>query len=203
MTPFADPAVMQFAEILLPIGTFAETSGSYVNCEGRWQSCTGAIAPVGEARPGWKILRVLGNVLNLPGFDYNSSDEVRAEVARHGVTPANKLRPWMLNAPPILEEGLIRIADVPPYASDMLVRRATPLQQTRDNPKSVAHMNAAQAAKLGLAGVSMVRVQLGGGEAELRLVVDPRVADGCVLVAAANAQTADLGGQGTAHVVEA
>ncbi len=197
------PTAASYAHVLLPMAAFTETSGTYVNCEGRWQSVTGAIAPAGEARPGWKILRVLGNILNLSGFDYNSSDEVRAEVARHVVTPLNKLRPWMLNAPPILEEGLIRIADVPPYASDMLVRRATPLQQTRDNPKPAARMNAAQAAKLGLMGISKVRVQLGGGEAELGLVVDARVADGCVLVAAASAQTADLGGQGTAHVVEA
>ena len=197
------PAAATYAHVLLPMAAFTETAGTYVNCEGRWQSCAGAIAAVGAARPGWKILRILGNVLNLPGFDYNSSDEVRAEVARHVITPTNKSSPWMLNAPPIVEEGLIRIADVPPYASDMLVRRAAPLQLTRDNPKPAARMNAAQAAKLGLLGVNMVRVQLGGGEARLSLVLDPRVADGCVLVAAASAHTVDLGGQGPAHVVEA
>ena len=61
---------------MLPMGTFAETSGTYVNCEGRWQSQAGAATPVGEARPGWKILRVLGNLLNLAGFEYQSSEEV-------------------------------------------------------------------------------------------------------------------------------
>ena len=76
--------------MLLPIGTFAETSGTYVNCEGQWQSQPGAAQPLGEARPGWKVLRVLGNLLNLERFDYQSSEEVLAEVrqACAGAAPA-------------------------------------------------------------------------------------------------------------------
>ena len=63
-----------------PIGTFAETSGTYVNLEGLWQSFAGAAQPLGEARPGWKVLRVLGNLLALAGFEYQSSEEVREEL---------------------------------------------------------------------------------------------------------------------------
>jgi NADH-quinone oxidoreductase subunit G len=70
----------EYADIILPIGTFAETSGTYVNLEGRWQSVPGAARPVGEARPGWKVLRVLGNLLNLSGFEYTSSEEITEEV---------------------------------------------------------------------------------------------------------------------------
>ncbi|MGH8304254.1 MAG: NADH-quinone oxidoreductase subunit NuoG, partial [Steroidobacteraceae bacterium] len=82
ITPFAGEEVRRIAHVILPIGTFAESSGTYVNCEGLWQSQQGAAAPVGEARPGWKVLRVLGNLLNLEGFDYQSSEEVRDELRR-------------------------------------------------------------------------------------------------------------------------
>ena len=82
ITPFASDTLREIAHVLLPIGTFAETSGTYVNLEGSWQSYAGAAAPIGEARPGWKVLRVLGNLLGLDGFEYQSSEDVRAEVRR-------------------------------------------------------------------------------------------------------------------------
>ncbi len=82
ITPYASEEVKRVAHVMLPMGTFAETSGTYVNCEGVWQSQAGAAAPLGEARPGWKMLRVLGNLLDLEGFDYQSSEEIRAEAAR-------------------------------------------------------------------------------------------------------------------------
>ena len=69
----------RIAHVVLPIGTFAETRGTYVNWRGCGRASAGAAAPVGEARPGWKVLRVLGKLLNLAGFDYQSSDEVLAE----------------------------------------------------------------------------------------------------------------------------
>ncbi len=65
------------AHVVLPIGSFAETSGTYVNAEGRWQSWAGAAKLPGESRPGWKVLRVLANLLNLHGVDYVSSEEIR------------------------------------------------------------------------------------------------------------------------------
>ena len=82
ITPYADPAVMAAAQVLLPMGSFAETSGSYVSVEGRWQEFRGCAQPVGEARPGWKILRVLGNQLGLEGFEYESSAECPRGAAR-------------------------------------------------------------------------------------------------------------------------
>jgi len=136
ITPFASEEVKRIAHVLLPIGTFAETSGTYVNCEGTWQSQAGAATPVGAARPGWKVLRVLGNLLNLPRFEYLSSEEVLAELraaceglapaiyaGTHGVQPpGNGAR----LAPPVT------VADVPMYQVDALVRRAVSLQRTRD-----------------------------------------------------------------------
>jgi NADH-quinone oxidoreductase subunit G len=135
VTPFASAEVKRIAHVLLPMGTFAESSGTYVNCEGLWQSQAGAALPVGEARPGWKILRVLGNLLNLDAFDYQSSEQVLAEVRRacEGVVPApyqgsHAVRLAAADAHP--EGGTL--IDVPMYQTDALVRRAPSLQRTRE-----------------------------------------------------------------------
>jgi NADH-quinone oxidoreductase subunit G len=136
ITPFASEEVKRIAHLMLPIGTFAETSGTYVNCEGLWQSQAAAATPVGAARPGWKVLRVLGNLLNLPRFEYLSSEEVLAELreicqglapgaygGRHPVPPPGD---GARRAPPMT------VTDVPMYQVDALVRRAASLQRTRD-----------------------------------------------------------------------
>jgi len=133
LTPYAPESVRRVAHVLLPIGTFAETSGTFVNLEGRWQSVAAAARSVGDARPGWKVLRVLGNLLNRPGFDYDSSDAVlaEAEAALGKLTgqPADTgyHGAWRPAGP---VPGTL--ADVPLYQSDPVVRRAPALQQTRD-----------------------------------------------------------------------
>jgi NADH-quinone oxidoreductase subunit G len=129
LTPY--DGAKDYAHIILPIGTFAETAGTYVNLEGRWQSVPGAAKPVGEARPGWKVLRVLGNLLNLTGFDYESAEQVRDEInAQIGdVKPENHYRGLStVTRSPDRE----RVLDVGIYSVDPIVRRATALQQTRD-----------------------------------------------------------------------
>ncbi|MBT8423001.1 MAG: NADH-quinone oxidoreductase subunit NuoG, partial [Gammaproteobacteria bacterium] len=73
LTPWLTDCASESADVVLPVGTFAETSGTFVNVEGSWQSFAGVAAPVGESRPAWKVLRVLGNLLDAPGFDYESS----------------------------------------------------------------------------------------------------------------------------------
>jgi NADH-quinone oxidoreductase subunit G len=130
LSPFQ--SAKEFAHIVLPIGTYAETSGTYVNLEGRWQTVPGAANPVAESRPAWKVLRVLGNLLNLTGFEYNSSDEVREELASQigDVQPDNTLassRTLQTSLP--LSQATGR-ADVPIYEVDAIVRRSQPLQQT-------------------------------------------------------------------------
>jgi len=135
VTPFASAEVKRIAHVLLPMGTFAETSGTYVNCEGLWQSQAGAAVPVGEARPGWKILRVLGNLLNLDGFEYQSSEQVLAEVRKacDGVVaaPYQGSHAVTLAAADAHPEGGTFL-DVPMYQTDAVVRRAPSLQRTRE-----------------------------------------------------------------------
>jgi len=133
-TPFASAALEATAKLLIPIGTFAETSGTYVNCEGRWQSFAGIANPVGEARPGWKVLRVLGNLLDVSDFDYVSSEEVRDELAAavKSCDPDNRYRGTAAVAKANGADEPGTEIDVPIYRIDAVVRRATALQLTPD-----------------------------------------------------------------------
>ncbi|MDA8364673.1 MAG: NADH-quinone oxidoreductase subunit NuoG [Gammaproteobacteria bacterium] len=199
LSVFKDVA-QDYAHVLLPLAPFTETSGTFVNCEGRWQSFAAAVSPAGETRPGWKILRVLGNVLGREGFDYTSSEQIRDEAARHAVTPSARLRSWTLGAPPGVHAGLVRVAEVPLYAVDPVVRRAAPLQQTRDAGRPLARINATEAQRCGVAGATAVRVVVGAGEVALGLEIDGRVPDGCIWIPGGYAETAPLAGQGPVSV---
>jgi NADH-quinone oxidoreductase subunit G len=141
ITPFASEEVKAIAHVMLPMATFAESSGTYVNCEGVWQSQAGAAAPLGEARPGWKVLRVLGNLLGLEGFAYQSSQEVRAEVhaACAGLAPAGYHGTHAVKLPAngVPAESAV-LMDVPTYQVDALVRRAPSLQRTREGRTAAA-----------------------------------------------------------------
>jgi NADH-quinone oxidoreductase subunit G len=130
-TSFVSESLRKCTDVLLPIAAFAETPGTYVNAEGRWQSFTAAAEPVGEARPGWRVLRVLGNALGVPEFEYRAAEEVRDEIRARVVTrePDNGYRG---NVEISFDEQRIEPAsiDVPTYAVDPLVRRSRPLQET-------------------------------------------------------------------------
>jgi NADH-quinone oxidoreductase subunit G len=129
ITSFASPAMLQVAHVLLPAAAFAETSGTYVNLEGRWQSFAGAARPPGSARPAWKILRVLGNLLDLPSFDYQSSENVRDEL-RAAIERAPKLG-YESRFAPSASAAVEALRDVPMYRIDPLLRRASSLQATK------------------------------------------------------------------------
>jgi NADH-quinone oxidoreductase subunit G len=132
---FVSDELLDVADVLLPIGTFAETAGTFVNAEGRWQSFDAAADLVGEARPGWRVLRVLGNELELANCEYRSPSEVAAELER-ALGAARELPPSEteykgsftpnVRLPPLTGVEL----DVPIYAIDAVVRRAEPLQAT-------------------------------------------------------------------------
>ncbi|MGH8135134.1 MAG: NADH-quinone oxidoreductase subunit NuoG [Steroidobacteraceae bacterium] len=129
VTPFASASLMGSAQILLPMGTFAETSGTYVNAEGRWQEFRGCAGPVGEARPGWKILRVLGNLLDLDGFEYDSSSAILEELRRQIGEVAFDGR--FSGRRVIKATGGGNSTVLPIYHVDAIVRRAMPLQMTQ------------------------------------------------------------------------
>jgi len=129
-TPYADDALKAVAHVLLPISTFVETSGTYVNLEGQWQSFAGAAKPLGEARPGWKVLRVLGNLAGVANFEYQSSEEVREELrARCGDVAAGS---YQGSHEAKVSAQDIRVIDVPMYSVDAILRRAPSLQRTKE-----------------------------------------------------------------------
>jgi NADH-quinone oxidoreductase subunit G len=136
-------SALEYADAILPIAPFTETSGTFVSGEGRVQSFNGVVPPLGDARPGWKVLRVLGNELGLAGFDYESPEAVRAEALPADVearlSNALSVAPALPAAPTGAAE---RIADVPVYFSDAIVRRAQSLQRTADARPPRASANA-------------------------------------------------------------
>jgi NADH-quinone oxidoreductase subunit G len=130
LTPYASDEHKAVATVILPVAAFAETSGTWVNVEGRWQSVAGAARPPGEARPAWKVLRVLGNLLGLAGFEYLSSEEVRDELQRElGEFKVGQVASAF--APGRLA-SLDATREVGLYAVDAVVRRSRPLQETRE-----------------------------------------------------------------------
>ncbi|MGH8286015.1 MAG: molybdopterin-dependent oxidoreductase, partial [Steroidobacteraceae bacterium] len=136
LTPYASEPLKQVADILLPIGAFGESSGTFVNLEGVWQSFAGASKPVGETRPGWKVLRVLGTLLGLSAFDYQSSEDVREEVRRR----CEGAKVAALRTTHRVSDSAdgASVVDVPMYRVDALVRRAPSLQRTREGRASPA-----------------------------------------------------------------
>jgi NADH-quinone oxidoreductase subunit G len=128
---------MSFSDVLLPIAPFTETPGTFVNAEGRVQTFHAVVKPQGDARPAWKVLRALANVLGLPGFEFNSAQEVllHLHTANGGVTPEHAPSSQLSNACSLPSGGFDStvdpcVADI--YQLDSIVRRASSLQQTSD-----------------------------------------------------------------------
>ncbi len=186
----------QYADALLPISPFTETAGTFVNCEGRAQAFNGVVKPLGETRPAWKVLRVLGALCGLPGFDFDSIEDVRASlpaVADIPATLANVSR-VAVATPTAKATGTERVADVPIHFADPLVRRAPSLQRTADAAPPKARMNALMLAEIGVADGAQVKVRQARGEAVLNAVIDAAVPAGVVRIAAAHPSTCGLDG---------
>ncbi|WP_312430500.1 NADH-quinone oxidoreductase subunit NuoG [Achromobacter sp.] len=193
LTPYRSAAA-EWADVMLPVSPFTETSGTFVNAQGLAQSFKGTVTPFGQTRPGWKVLRVLGNVLHLAGFDDETSESVRDAVLASGIEGrlSNDVK-----APLGLGQaltGLERVADVPIYRTDAMVRRSEPLQAAPASKKPAAAMNGRTLTSLGLTAGVKVRVSAGQGAVELETVQDDAVADRAVRISAAFETTAALGG---------
>ncbi|MEQ1916526.1 MAG: molybdopterin-dependent oxidoreductase, partial [Gallionella sp.] len=185
-----------YADVMLPIAPFTETSGTFVSTEGRAQSFKGAVKPLGESRPAWKVLRVLGNLLDVSGFDYDSSEAVRDEVLA-GFSSArmdNTLNGVSLqNVTAAKVDGLQRISYVPIYSTDAVVRRAASLQKTTDAATPVITLHSSDMAKLGFSAGDHVTVKQGKGSARLQVQADDKQPANTARIAAGHAATAALG----------
>jgi len=178
ITAYNSASIKQAADVMLPAANFMETSGTYVNAEGFWQSFKGAVKPKGGARPAWKILRVLGNLTGVDGFEYMSSDDVKAEVRSQceSIELSNALNSSVSVKTDVATE-LHRSSDVPMYSTDAIVRRAASLQKTVDAQSMCVRLNTAEADRLGVSAASTVTVKQGDNSATLMLVIDDSIPD--------------------------
>ncbi|BCT67540.1 NADH-quinone oxidoreductase subunit NuoG [Nitrosospira sp. NRS527] len=204
ITAYKSHAILQgkYADVLLPGAPFTETSGTFINIEGRVQSFNGVVAPLGETRPAWKILRVLGNMLEVDGFDYETPEQVRAEILLGSSDVSacldNHLKSFSLNDIESSGEstgsGIQRIGEVPIYQADPIVRRAESLQRTRDAAAPVAWMPGDLMGRLGIQDGDNIRLRQGEGELDLPAARDDKLPANCVRLASAHPLTAALGG---------
>lgn len=189
-------SAMDYADVLLPIAPFTETAGTFINTEGRVQSFNGAVKPLGETRPAWKVLRVLGTMLGLPGFDYDTAEAVRQSVLPNGDLSANALSN-QLSAIKVssvaVAETVTRIGEVPMYQADAIVRRAESLQKTHNAEAPVAQANPTMLAALDVTSGAMITVRQGEAKAVMRVQANNALPLNCVRVAASHPHTAGLG----------
>ncbi len=180
-----------YATVLLPIAPWAENEGSLINMEGRVQTFNAATRCQGEARPAWKVLRVLGNQFGLAGFDFDTVAVVRDEALPDGwASGLNNRAPMGAQTTPAA--GAIEwLAETPTYAVDAVSRRAMALQATAAGAVPVATANAAMLKVLGSKGI--IRVRQAGLAVELTVRLDDRVADGVLRIAAGHPHTVSLG----------
>lgn len=195
MSPYRHGA--DYADVMLPVSPFTETAGTYVNCEGRVQSFQGAVRPLGEARPAWKVLRVLGNLLKLDGFDHESAEAVRdAFLDELGGDLSARLNNFSGEAPvytPVEPVELERLTDLPICFSDPIVRRAPSLQKTQADVTNRVYLPLAICEKFGIKANDFVTVRQGQGNVLLSAVPDSTLPDNVVRVYGGHVSTAMLG----------
>lgn len=194
LTPYASSA-KEWAKVILPISPFTETSGTFVNAQGVSQSFKATVAPFAQTRPGWKVLRVLGNILHLNGFDEESSESVRDAVLS-GIVQS-RLSNQIQSQPGVSaaqsSTALQRVTDVPIYRTDAIVRRADALQASAASRSPVARLHPDSMSASGLAEGARVRVRSSAGQIELIAENDLTLPVGAVRISAGFEQTAALG----------
>jgi len=195
LSPFQH-AALDYAHALLPIAPFTETTGIFISTEGRAQSFGAVVQPLAETRPAWKVLRVLGNLLEISGFDYDSSEAVRQEALGDAIATRldNRLAGTLTGGIGMpAADGVERIGEVPIYQADALVRRAPALQKTRDAAPPVAALHGTLFGRLKLRDGDAVRIDQGGSSVVLAAVRDDRLPENCIRVPVAHPLTALLG----------
>ncbi|MCY4221650.1 MAG: NADH-quinone oxidoreductase subunit NuoG [Thiotrichales bacterium] len=196
LSTFRSEAMSEYADAILPVAAFAETEGTFVNLAGTWQSFGAAAPSWADSRPAWRVLRVLGNLFEVDGFDQETIEDVQAALGTSDSAAASR---WSLPAHLPESEGvgagLERIALVPIYATDALVRRSTPLQATKDGEFTGVGVSPATLERLGLGDGESVVVRQGVSSLDFRILADRRVPADCALLPAGIPATASLGGR--------
>ncbi|WP_373747361.1 molybdopterin-dependent oxidoreductase, partial [Neisseria dentiae] len=180
-TPFESEILREVCDVMLPIAPFTETSGSFINMEGRLQSFHGVVKGLADSRPLWKVLRVLGNVFGLDGFEYDSSEQVLKEaVKQEGLSEKlNNQSTWQ-GASVQTASGLVRVGGVGIYHTDALVRRSAPLQATSHAQTPAARVHPNTLAALGLQDGERARAVQGGARVDVSVAADAHLPENVV-----------------------
>jgi len=194
MNSYVTDEILSYANVILPIASFAETSGTFVGVDTQWQSFTGAVPAKGASRPAWKILRVLGNLARLKGFDYVSSQDVRDEVHDKLKLVSTTITSYLPDDFNVSVNGLKTISEVPAYQIDSVVRRSEALQLTPENHNALtAKMNQQEAEKQGVSNAKSIEVTHNDKSLTVSFEIDNGIADGCLYLATGTDQTKGFG----------
>jgi NADH-quinone oxidoreductase subunit G len=185
------------ARIALPIAPYTESSGTFLNCNGKMQFSRAAIQSQGNSRPGWKILRVLGNFLDLEGFDYVDISDVSIELpepsqvcARTKPQAWRHPSPWQASA---LAKSLFRVGDIPIYRGDPVVRRATALARTEDGLRAgYCRLHPQEMVSRGLSDGGKARVFNEVVSVSIGVLSDTGIPPGSIYLAGALPEASDL-----------
>ena len=189
-SPFISDTMRNYADVILPVVPVSETAGTLVNCNGTWQRFAAAVKPLADARPGWKVLRVLANFLDLADFTYNDSQQIHDEVKQFTVEYRSlRYTPSKLS----VKQSLTRVSHWPLYRGDNVVRRSEPLQAILADKVFAVQINRNTAQQLDISEGEQVQVSQGEVTVELPIIIDNCVADDCVLLAAGTLASKKLG----------
>ncbi|KTD59171.1 NADH-quinone oxidoreductase subunit NuoG [Legionella shakespearei] len=192
LSAYHHDSMRDYADVILPIAPFAETSGTYINVDNTWQTVKGAMLPHGEARPAWKVLRVLGNLLHCKGFEYTSTEDILTDIKDSvAMTMTQEYTPYYPESLPVINQSLVRVGEWPLYRIDPIVRNAKDLQLCAASESACIRINPLTADRLNLEEIATV--SQGDIEITLPLKRDERIAADVVWVANAMPETVDLG----------
>ncbi len=197
MSAYKSADLLEVADVILPITPFTETVSTFVNAEGRAQTIQPAVKPLADSRPAWKVLRVLGGLLNLDGFLYNLPEEVLGEALGdnyctrlNNQSAANSVA----NGTVAPLNGLERLSDVNIYAGDQIVRRSSALQLTRDAKRgNQVGLGQKLFDELGLKEGDAVQVSQGNHSVAIPATLEVNLAEGAVRISAGTVASAKLG----------
>ncbi|MBY0345819.1 MAG: molybdopterin-dependent oxidoreductase, partial [Neisseriaceae bacterium] len=198
LTAYKSENLLDYADVLLPITPFTETAGSFVNMAGAMQSFNGVVRPLGQARPAWKVLRVLANLMDLPNFDYDNVEAIRSvfapcDIKRTLNNQYNDLHTLSLSTA-VSRIGLQRLGEVPMFSKDSITRRATALQKTIHAIPSKAYLHSETLTEQGFQCGDLVVIKQGNGSVQLHVKADDTLAKNTIRLAAAKAETLVLSG---------
>ena len=190
ISPYISDSFKEF-DVVLPMTPFTETSGTFINMEKTIQSFSAVTPPVGQSRPGWKILRVLANFLQLEGFSYDSSEEVKTDA----IIEMDKKNEFSLNdfKPSNIERGLEVLNVVRANDSDMIVRRATSLHQNKNKDQSCCLINPTTMLEEGLIEGQKIKISSSEAEILINVKADDNVCLNAVVIYGKQDETFILG----------